>query len=95
VSEPSTEELLATVREAIDEACVHDTDHAGAYPALDTLAARLEAAGRQHVDDRHDLQRLAGEVSYRRYPPPFDKTDLILLVLLILLGVIAALRIFR
>jgi len=51
VSEPSTEELLATVREAIDEACVHDTDHAGAYPALDTLAARLEAAGRQHVHD--------------------------------------------
>ena len=51
MTEPTTEELLATVREAIDEACVHDTDHAGAYPALDTLAARLEAAGRQHVDD--------------------------------------------
>jgi len=55
------------------------------------LVQDVQARGRR----RHDLQRLAGEVSYRRYPPPFDKTDLILLVLLILLGVIAALRIFR
>jgi hypothetical protein len=66
MTEPSNEELLATVREAIDEACVHDTDHAGAYPALDALAARLEAAELLLAEEMRAAGILTAEVERLR-----------------------------